>query len=145
MLKERGVLCKLSQGGVAGATSHKLRLKADAGLDENRSHGFTLLEVMIALSIVGIALIALMGLAQRSITINDQTQQITRATLLAQGKMAEIEAGVETDQGATEAVFPEPDQDYRWRTSYGPTPVTGVQQVDLVVAWGMKIVTRLFA
>lgn len=145
---------KLSQGGVASYVDtgevqsdaeiaqkdrSPERLPADAELGEkNRSSGFTLLEVMIALSIIAIALVALMGLAQRSITVNDQVQQITRATLLAQSKMAEIEAGVETDAATTGQVFPEPDQDYRWSTNYSPTPVNGVQQVDLTVAWGQE-------
>ncbi len=55
----------------------------------SQNQGFTLLEVMVALTIVSIALIAVLGLTQRNILINEKLQQMTRATFLAKQKMAE--------------------------------------------------------
>ncbi len=97
--------------------------------------GFTLLEIMIALAIVAIALIALLGLLQRSITANDLAQRVTRATLLAQEQLALIEAGLVTIT-EEEQSFAAPDADYRWRVEVSPAPVSGIQQIELIVAWG---------
>ena len=43
--------------------------------DRNRNAGFTLLEVMIALAIVAIALVSLLGLANRSIAVQERLQR----------------------------------------------------------------------
>lgn len=100
----------------------------------SRDAGFTLLEVMIALAVVAIALVALLGLCNRSIGVNDRLQKTTRATLLAQGKMAEIEAGAAGDEA--EGVFAEPHAGYRWRADYEETPLPAVRMVTVTVAWG---------
>ena len=68
---------------------------ANAG-DDN---GFTLLEVLIALAIVGIALVTLIGLETRTILLAERQQRVTQATLLAQGKMTEIEIGGQSLSG----------------------------------------------
>lgn len=98
--------------------------------------GFTLLEIMVALAIVGIALVVMLGLAQRSILVNNRLQQMTRATLLAKQKMAEIENGINVGIDQNQGIFPDPNQAYSWRSTYSPTPITGISQVDLSVIWG---------
>ena len=101
--------------------------------------GFTLLEVMVALAIVSIALVALMGLGNRSIAVNAQLQKITQATLLAQQRMTEVE--IEASHGALqvlneEGVFDEPFAEFRWRLNYEDTPLPNLQIVTVTVAWG---------
>ena len=98
--------------------------------------GFTLLEVMVALSIVGIALVVMLGLTQRSILVNSRLQQMTRATLLAKQKMAEIENGISSGMDQNNGDFPEPNQAFRWRRVTTPTPIIGIAQIDLSVIWG---------
>lgn len=98
--------------------------------------GFTLLEVMIALAIVGIALVVMLGLAQRSILVNSHLQQITRATLLAKQKMTEIENGIGTGNDLNQGTFADPNQGYNWRSVYTSTPIEGIEQIDLSVIWG---------
>jgi general secretion pathway protein I len=102
--------------------------------------GFTLLEVMVALAIVAIALVSLLGLSSRTLTVNDRVEHITRATLLAQQRLAELDAGVPLHEGDQElqGTFPAPFADYRWRLSYQDTPLPAVQQVTVVVAWGAE-------
>jgi general secretion pathway protein I len=98
--------------------------------------GFTLLEVMVALSIVGIALVVMLGLTQRSILVNDRLQQMTRATLLAKQKMAEIENGISSELDQNRGDFSEPNQNFSWRSITTPTPIVGIAQIDLSVIWG---------
>jgi general secretion pathway protein I len=97
--------------------------------------GFSLLEVMIALAIMATALLALLSLANRSIGIQDRLQKTTRATLLAQQKMAELETADQLPL-ETEGVFEEPFEQYRWRLEFEQTPLASALQVKVVVAWG---------
>jgi len=103
---------------------------------QSQSGGFTLLEVMVALAIVGIVLVVMLGLVQRNILLNDHLQQMTRATLLAKQRMAEIEGGINRDATQLQGEFIAPDEEFRWQMTYTPTPIIGVQQVDLDVLWG---------
>ncbi len=98
--------------------------------------GFTLLEVMIALSIVGIALVVMLGLVQRSILVNSRLQQMTRATLLAKQKMAEIENNINSTLDQGKGDFTKPNQQFHWRSITTPTPISGIAQIDLSVIWG---------
>jgi general secretion pathway protein I len=95
---------------------------------------------MVALAIVAIALVTLLGLSSRTIAVNDRVEHITRATLLAQQRLAELDAGVPARAGDQElqGIFPAPFEAYRWRVSYQDTPLPAVQQVTVVVAWGAE-------
>ena len=107
----------------------------------NRNAGFTLLEIMIALAIVAIALVSLLGLANRSIAVQERLQRMTRATLLAQEKMTEIELAAEAETLVFEpaaGVFAEPFSDFRWRLEFADTPLPVVTQVSVTVAWGAE-------
>jgi general secretion pathway protein I len=101
-----------------------------------KNKGFTLLEVMIALSIVGISLVVILGLAQRSILVNGRLQQMTRATLLAKQKMADIENGISSGLDQNKGEFADPNQNFTWRRVTTPTPIVGIVQIDLSVIWG---------
>jgi len=109
--------------------------------DRNRNAGFTLLEVMIALAIVAIALVSLLGLANRSIAVQERLQRMTRGTLLAQEKMTEIELAAEAKTliyEPAEGVFAEPFSDFRWHMEFAETPLPVVTQVTVTVAWGVE-------
>jgi len=104
-----------------------------------RDRGFTLLEVMISLAIVAIALVALLGLANRSVMTHTTIQKLTRATMLAQQLMSEQEvnvSGSQTSWEPQEDVFAEPFADFRWRISYQDTLIRQMKQVTVVVLWG---------
>lgn len=101
--------------------------------------GFSLLEVMIALAIAGIALVSLLSLGTRSIGVHERLQRITQATLLAQQKMAETEASVQIsrqDLNADEGIFDDPFSMYNWRLEYSETPLPSVRMITVTVVWG---------
>jgi general secretion pathway protein I len=99
------------------------------------SAGFTLLEVMIALVIVATALMALLSLGNRSIDVHDRLQKTTRATMLAQYKMAEFESSGLPEERDAES-FAEPFEEYRWRFTVAETPLPSIIEVKVIVAWG---------
>lgn len=117
-----------------------MRSECRALRGEARGRGFTLLEIMVALAIIGIALVSLLALGNRSIGVNDRLQHLTRATLLAQQKMAESEnlarsggiAGLNEEQGD----FAEPFTAYRWQVRFSETPLPAVRMVTVTVLWG---------
>ncbi len=90
---------------------------------------------MIALAIMATSLLALLSLANRSIGVQDRLQNTTRATLLAQQKMAELETADQLPL-ETEGVFEAPFERYRWRLEFEQTPLASALQVKVVVAWG---------
>lgn len=102
--------------------------------------GFTLLEIMVALVIIGTAMVSLLTLGNRSIAAHDRLQHITRATLLAQQKMAETELqglGGGLGESATDlGQFAEPFQQYSWRRDVASTPLPAVKMVTVTVIWG---------
>lgn len=105
----------------------------------SRAHGFTLLEIMIALAIISIALVSLLGLGTRSIAVHERLQRITQATLLAQQVMAQTELDARhgtLNKHASEGRFAEPFATYRWRIDFADTPLPAVQMVTVSVLWG---------
>jgi type II secretion system protein I len=83
-----------------------------------RARAFTLIEVMVAIAILGIALLGLMGLHHQSIQSVIRAQQTTRAAMLAQAVMTQAELERFPDLGSTrgdfEASFRGEFRDFRW-------------------------------
>ena len=79
--------------------------------------GFTLLEVMIALAVMSIVLVSVYRMHSQSLSMNTAARFYTLAPLLAQNKMAELEAlssdGFPNDSGDFGEQYP----GYSWQTS----------------------------
>jgi general secretion pathway protein I len=102
------------------------------------SHGFTLLEVMVAVAILGFVLVSLLGLASRSEQDVMLAERITTATLLAKRKMTEaLPLSAKTSVvGEDEGEFEEEDfKDYTWKKTISPTPVAKLMEVRVAVLW----------
>jgi general secretion pathway protein I len=63
----------------------------NALINRKGGEGFTLLEVMVALSIIAIVLVSLLVSQSHSISMQDEVKFNTTAALLAQKKISEIE------------------------------------------------------
>lgn len=109
----------------------------------NKSQGFTLLEVMIAVAVLAIALSAVLGLQSRSLTLAAESRFHTTAALLAQGKMAEMAVAgmgsLTSDSGDFGDVF----SGYTWRLSVQNADLPGLdkmkgrlKRIDLEVTCG---------
>jgi general secretion pathway protein I len=100
------------------------------------SKGFTLLEVMVAVAILGFVLVSLLGLASRSEQDVMMAERITTATLLAKGKMTETLPLSARSVAEEEGEFEEEDfKDYRWKKIISPTPIPQLMEVRVAVLW----------
>ena len=95
--------------------------------------GFTLLEVMIAMSILAITLVVVFQSQSQSISMAGRARFETTASLLAQSKMAEIEAAnpenVVSDSGDFGDDFP----GYSWQVDVTETEIDVLKKVEVKV------------
>ncbi len=105
-----------------------------------RSKGFTLLEVMVAVMILGFVIVSLLGLKNRSMQDVMLAERMTSATLLAKRVMTETLApagmGSQLAPMEDEGEFPEPEfKDFTWKKIVAPTPLPTVMEVRVAVLW----------
>lgn len=79
-----------------------------------RQNGFTLLEVMIAISILAIAFTAVFGSQGRGISLSIEADFNNTATFLLQEKLAYLKSGI-SDLVDSEGDFGEEYPEYEWR------------------------------
>ena len=97
-------------------------------------NGFTLLEVLIALAIIGGLLVTLIYTLNYQLGLVGRQEAITVATLLAKGKMADLEKKPESQKG----VFEAPYDSYSYETSVKDSPYTGVSEIMVIVKAGTE-------
>ena len=85
--------------------------------DSKENSGFTLLEIMVAISILSIVLIAVYQLQSQTISMNISAGFYARAPLLAQTKMAEIEAKTLDELSGDSGDFGDEHPGYTWEVS----------------------------
>ncbi len=107
-----------------------------------KNSAFTLLEVMIAMTVIAIVLVAVFGSQSQSLTLANEAKFNTTAPLLAQRKMAEVEIGNSMDLGSTSGDFGEDFPEYHWELNVSDVQLSGtgemeyLKQVDVTVRWG---------
>ncbi|MBW1912913.1 MAG: prepilin-type N-terminal cleavage/methylation domain-containing protein [Deltaproteobacteria bacterium] len=109
---------------------------------KKKESGFTLLEVMVALSIIAIALTAVLGLQSQSISLASEAKFGTTASLLAQKKMAEILAEKPEDVKSDSGDFGDDFPDYAWQSTVNDVASNipedlqdRLKQIDLKILW----------
>ena len=98
---------------------------------EKGSNGFTLLEVMFALSIIGISLTVLLASQSQGLSLANEAKFNTTASLLAQKKMAEIESENIEDIISDSGDFGEDYPDYYWELKVDEITLTEVTDAEL--------------
>ena len=73
------------------AEKQPIEISKGHGFKKMRDTGFTLLEVMLAVSIIAIVLVSVYKMQAQTISMNYISEYQTTAALLAQRKMAEVE------------------------------------------------------
>jgi prepilin-type N-terminal cleavage/methylation domain-containing protein len=114
-------------------------------LGSRRLRAFTLVEVLLALSIVVIGLVPLLHLLVKSISIMDSAQCLSQATLIGSAKLAEaVSTGcteIGTDNGHVENEGN--DLVFEWKVSVADEPsreleemnLSGLRRVNVTVMW----------
>ena len=100
-----------------------------------RGRGFTLLEIMVALAIIGVAFVALLGLRNRDIVLHERGRAMIQATALAQQRMGDALVGEYPGLGTSEGRFDEEHSRFAWRQEVQPTPFEFVREVRVSVFW----------
>ncbi len=100
----------------------------------SRKDGFTLLEVLIALAIIGGLLVTLIYTLNYHLSIIERQETITVSTLLAKNKMTDVEKSPENKKG----VFDAPYDGYTYETFVKESPYVGVSEIIVVVKAGKE-------
>jgi len=96
--------------------------------------GFTLLEVLLALSLAATAVIALLRLHVISIRMVDRSQTQVQAAALAEQKMAELMMAGWPPLGTDTGSLEQEGRDYRWRTEVTEWKLPEPVRADLLQA-----------
>jgi prepilin-type N-terminal cleavage/methylation domain-containing protein len=102
--------------------------------------GFTLVEALVALVIVGAALVPLLGGVSRAVRAQGEAAGAVEAVALAEARMAALEMLTLDSLGAylepRTGTFDPPFSRYRWRAVVRPTTeAPSVLQAAVVVEW----------
>lgn len=104
--------------------------------------GFTLLEVMIAMALLALVLVTVFSHQAVSIDLGNEARLITRATFLAQEKMAELLAGEVRELGSVEGDVEDAGIGFHWRTEIEESSREGLVRVVATVTWKERGSTR---
>ncbi len=111
--------------------------------------GFTLLEVMVAMSIIAIAMTAVLSLQSQSISLASEAKFSTTAALLAQNKMAETEWGNRLDLSSDSGDFEEDFPGYTWQVKVEDVSIdlpenvsNHLKEMTVIISWGEEGVYR---
>lgn len=103
-------------------------------LNSSPDAGFTLLEIMISLAVVGGLLITLIYTLNYHLDIAEKHERITVASLLAKEKLSEIEKNPSETKGA----FPEPYSAYQYNAGIRESLYPGISEVYVIVSTGKE-------
>ena len=99
--------------------------------------GFTLIEVMISLAIVGGLLITLIYTLSYNLGITYRQFTVTNITNLAKEKIEELEINPQESKGR----FPEPNNTLNYETKVKDSPFKGMSEIIVVVGDGKESIT----
>lgn len=112
--------CRLN--GRAGRLKTRLRVS-----------GFSLVEILCAVLILGIALTGLVQGVTTGLSSSKESELQTVAALFAAGQMETVQAEGDLRDGTTEGECGEGLELYRWRQTVSPTDIDGLHDVTVTV------------
>ncbi len=98
-----------------------------------RNAGFSLVEVMCAILILGIAMVGLTLGITTALSSNKESELQTTAALLAAGQIELLQADKILADGVREGEFGAGLSLYRWKQSISSTAISGLHEVEVTV------------
>lgn len=103
-------------------------------MSARRPHGFTLLEVLVALAVVSLALVALVRAAGLSADALARERQTTLATWVAANVIADVRLGERFPAiGRSEGVMPMGTSDWYWRLEVQGSDDPAIRRLEVAV------------
>ena len=105
---------------------------------KHKQSGFTLLETLVALSVLAISLGVIYQIFGTSLRNMQYTKEYSYAQMLAESKLSELGKGIPVQEGRYEGSF---DQKYTWKINVKPYPsgsdneVISKFRIDFIVLW----------
>jgi len=110
--------------------------------ERDQTKGFTLLEVMVALSIIAIVLVSVYRMHAQTVSMNNEVRFYVTAPILAQIKMAEIKSESLEDIGDDSGDYGDEFPDYRWNMVIDDVESTALgniardlKKIDLLISF----------
>ena len=100
-----------------------------------RGQGFTLLEVMVAMAILAITLVVIFSQQAISLNVGSEARIITKATFVAQERMAELITRKRFPIGEEEGEVPEAIPPLNWKQIFEESETEGMQKITVLVLW----------
>jgi general secretion pathway protein I len=104
---------------------------------KSNKKGFTLLEVLIALAIVGGLLVAIIESVNYNLSVVDRHEALSTSLMLAKQKIIDIQTSPQRAKGN----FDPPFEDYSYEADIGDGPVPGLAVLVLTVKKGHDATT----
>lgn len=95
--------------------------------------GFSLIEVMVAILILGVALAGLTHGITTALDSSKESERQTVAALFAAGKIETLRAAGDLENGETDGDCGAGLEAYRWRQTISDAGIDGLHEVDVVV------------
>ncbi len=101
----------------------------------SRRRGFTLVELIVAVALLGIGIAACVACAGSATRASGMAEEYLAVELLAREKLADLQLNGVREPSASGDFGPE-RPGFTWALQAEPAGVTGVQRVRLAVLWG---------
>ncbi len=100
----------------------------------SRSEGFTILEIVVAMAILSISLVAILSAHNRALIMGDDAVRLTDAVHLAREEMEKIHLNRPLPKnGESDFQQREDYPKFKWRTTMEETPIEGAWIAVIVV------------
>jgi len=115
---------------VAGDQSQATSNQQPETRNQEPAVGFTLLEVMVSVAIMGIVLVGVYGMHSRSLELSMEARFYTQAPMLAQSKLAELETNSEEEIVGDSGGFGENFPLYTWMVSVDDVQIEALGELS---------------